>query len=58
MEFSEKRLEQIKNMPIVESKVSKSKDGKFIMHKTVITDIKPVKYYDAVMENQGEEIAE
>ncbi|MDD5086878.1 MAG: hypothetical protein PHV16_03935 [Candidatus Nanoarchaeia archaeon] len=58
MEFSEKRLEQIKNMPIVESRVSKSKDGKFIMHKTVITDIKPVKYYDAVMENQGEEIAE
>ena len=58
MEFSEKRLEQIKNMPIVESKVSKSKDGKFIMHKTVITDIKPVKYYDAVMENAGEETAE
>jgi hypothetical protein len=58
MEFSEKRLEQIKNMPIVESKVSKSKDGKFIMHKTVITDIKPVKYYDAVMEKEGEGIAE
>jgi hypothetical protein len=58
MEFSEKRLEQIKNMPIVESKVSKSKDGKFIMHKTVITDIKPVKYYDTVMEKEPEEIAE
>ena len=55
MEFSEKRLEQIKNMPIVESKVSKSKDGKFIMHKTVITDIKPVKYYDAVMEGESAE---
>jgi len=58
MEFSEKRLEQIKNMPIVESKVSKSKDGKFVMHKTIITDIKPVTYYDAVLEKAPEERAE
>ena len=58
MEFSEKRLEQIKNMPIVESKVLKSKDGKFVIHKTVITDIKPVKYYDAVLEKTPEEVTE
>jgi len=58
MEFSEKRLEQIKNMPIVESRVAKSKDGKFVMHKTVITDIKPVKYYEAVMEKVPEEAIE
>jgi len=58
MEFSEKRLEQIKNMPIVESRVAKSKDGKFVMHKTVITDIKPVKYYEAVMEKVPEEAME
>jgi len=50
MEFTEKKLEQLKNMPIVESRVQKSNDGKFIMHKTVITDIKPVNYYEAVLE--------
>lgn len=50
MEFTEKKLEQLKNMPIVESRVQKSTDGKFIMHKTVITDIKPVNYYEAVLE--------
>ena len=58
MEFSEKRLEQIKNMPIVESKVSKSKDGKFVIHKTIITDIKPTTYYDAVLEKAQEEVTE
>jgi hypothetical protein len=58
MEFSEKRLEQIKNMPIVESKVLKSKDGKFVIHKTVITDIKPVKYYEVVLEKTSEEETE
>ena len=58
MEFSEKRLEQIKNMPIVESKVLKSKDGKFVIHKTIITDIKAVKYYEAVLEKTPEEGAE
>ena len=35
--------------PITESKVSLSKDGKFIIHKTIITDIKPVTYFKKVM---------
>jgi len=47
----EKKKEMIMNMPIVESSISKSKDGKFIIHKTIITDIKSIKYYDVVMEN-------
>lgn len=46
-----------KNTPILESRVFKSKDGKFLVHKTTITDIKPVTYYDAVMEGQSEEAA-
>ena len=42
------------NQPIVESHISTSKDGRYLIHKTVITDIKPVKYYQKVMENKGE----
>ena len=53
MEFTEKKLEQLKNMPIVETKILKSKDGKFVMHKTVITDIKPTNYYQAVLEGNN-----
>jgi len=35
--------------PIVETQISKSKDGKWIIHKTVITDIKATGYYKEVL---------
>ncbi len=38
------------NKPIVGTQLSKSKGGKYLLHKTIITDIKPVKYYEKVME--------
>ena len=43
----EKQKQEMK--PIVEAQVSKSKDGKFIIHRTIITDIKPVGYFEKVM---------
>ena len=38
------------NQPIVETKINKSKDGKWIIFKTIITDIKPISYYEKVLE--------
>ena len=38
-----------RNEPIIETSIGKSKDGKYIIHKTIITDIKPVKYYEKIM---------
>ena len=49
-EFPEKKLKELAKMPIVENKISKSKDGKYLIHKTVITDIKPTNYYGKVLE--------
>jgi len=43
---------EFRNEPITETQISKSKDGKYIIHKTIITDIKPVKYYEKILENQ------
>ncbi len=40
-----------KQKPIVETRIEKSKDGKFIMHRTIITDIKPVQYFEKVLES-------
>ncbi len=51
MEENKNELRQ--NKPITETQIGKSKDGKYIIHKTIITDIKPVKYYEKVMENKG-----
>lgn len=37
------------NKPIMETSVKLSKDGRFIIHKTTITDIKPVTYFKKVI---------
>ena len=46
--------EQNQNKPIVETQITKSKDGKYILHITKIIDIKPVGYYAKVLENVEE----
>ena len=56
MTFTEKQEETIKKMPLIESHITKSKDGKFLIHKTVITHIKPVQYWQAVIDNEQEEL--
>jgi hypothetical protein len=45
--------EQLKKMPMMEFIVRKSKDGKYIIHKTIITDIKPIAYYDKVLSSEA-----
>ncbi|MGM5485293.1 MAG: hypothetical protein ACQEP1_05480 [Nanobdellota archaeon] len=55
MGLTNKREEQLKKMPLVETKVSKSQDGKFLIHRTVITDLKPISYYDAVLKGTASE---
>jgi hypothetical protein len=49
MGLSNKKEEQLREMPIVRCSVGKSKDGKYLLHRTTITHIKPVAYYDAVL---------
>lgn len=49
--LSETKIEQLSKQPIIESLVSKSEDGKWIIHKTIVTDIKPVSYFEKVLGN-------
>jgi len=49
MELSAVKIQQLNKQPIVESSVARSEDGKWLIHKTVITDIKPVSYFEKVM---------
>ena len=55
MIIGEKKLEQLKKMPVIETAVFKSKDGNFIVNKTTITDIKPVNYFQAVLDSEPKE---
>lgn len=49
-ELSATKLEQLNRMPIIEASISKSDDGKWVIHRTTITSIKPVKYYQKMLE--------
>jgi len=50
-ELTTSKIEQLNKMPIIESHINKSDDGKWIIHKVVITSIKPVKYFEKVLES-------
>jgi hypothetical protein len=50
-ELSQTKIEQLQRQPIIETTISKTKDGKWVVFKTTITDIKPVKYYEKVLGN-------
>lgn len=49
-ELSKTKIEQLNKMPIIESTVGKSDDGKWVIQKTIITSIKPVKYFEKMFE--------
>ncbi len=48
----ENKTKEFENKPIVETQLSMSKDRKYVIHKTIITDIKPVKYWEKVIINE------
>ena len=51
MGLTNKRENHLKKMPIIESKITTSKNGRFLIHRTIITHIMPTDYYRAVLAN-------
>jgi hypothetical protein len=47
--FSQQKIEQLSRQPIIETIVAVSEDKKWLIHKTIITDIKPLGYYEKVI---------
>lgn len=52
--IGKKKLESLRRMPLIETSVKKSKDGNYMIHKTIITSIRPVEYYMAILESEVE----
>lgn len=48
--LSKKKMAQLNKQPIIETQISKSEDGNWIIHKTTITDLKPANYWEAIIE--------
>lgn len=53
--LGQKKVEQLKRMPLIESKVFKTPDERFIVHRTIISQVKPVEYYKAILESEAED---
>lgn len=49
-ELNPKKIEDLNNQPIIETKMFLSQDGLWFIHKTMITDIKAVSYVEKVMD--------
>jgi hypothetical protein len=50
MAMSETREQALKKMPYIETRIEKSEDGNFVIHRTTITDVRPLAYYKKVVE--------
>ncbi|MFW5852537.1 MAG: hypothetical protein ACOCUR_00745 [Nanoarchaeota archaeon] len=51
--LGKKKLEALRKMPLIETTVRRSKDGSYLINKTTITSIKPVEYYQAVLDSEA-----
>ena len=43
--------EQLKRMPLIQTKVKKIKGTNLVLHQTIINDIRPIEYYKALVED-------
>ena len=51
MGLTNKKEEQLRKMPLIQNVIRRSKDGRYLIHKIVITTIRPMAYYKAIMDN-------
>ena len=49
------KLEQLNKQPVIETSTTLSEDGKWFIHKTLITDIKPITYVNKVLAGKKKE---
>jgi hypothetical protein len=52
-ELSAVKIEQLNKQPILETSLQVSEDKKWVVYKTIITDIKPISYFEKVMANKS-----
>ena len=51
MGLTNKKEEQLRQMPIIQNRIKTSKNGRFMIQQTIITSVKPIEYYRAVLAN-------
>jgi len=56
MGLSNKKEDQLRKQPIIETRLWKSKSGEHVVFQTIITEIKPRAYMERVLETVPEEM--
>lgn len=51
MGLTYKKEQQLKRMPIIQGRIKASRNGRYIIQQTVITNVKPIEYYNAILAN-------
>ncbi len=47
--LSAMEIERIRKQPIIQTQMMRSEDGKWFVHRTITTDIKPMSYIEKVL---------
>ena len=47
---STRTAEQLKKMPLIQTRIRRLKDSNLILHQTIISDLRPIEYYEAVID--------
>ena len=53
MSLTTKKIEQLKKMPLIQTRIRRIKDSNLILHQTIISDIRPIEYYEAVVDRSN-----
>jgi hypothetical protein len=56
MALTSKKIQQLKKMPLIQTKVRRLKDSNMILHQTIISDLRPLSYYEAVVDKSNERL--
>ncbi|MBW2990321.1 hypothetical protein KY348_01305 [Candidatus Woesearchaeota archaeon] len=51
MGLTYKKEQQLRKMPVIQSRIKASRNGRYIIQQTVITNVKPIEYYNAILAN-------
>ena len=55
LSIGEKKLQQLKAMPLLKQRLFKTRDGRFVVNQTTISTLKPVQYYEKILDSLVEE---
>lgn len=56
MSLTEKKIEQLKKMPLIQTRIRRLKESNLILHQTIISDVRPIEYYEAVVDKTNSKI--